>query len=299
MDLISVCFVVNQETTQHDINLFAENILFSGIHCEIIIFNNNCKAVIPEKLGTIYQNNPAIINSWSDCINQLLRIASGNFFFIYFENCIFEKDWLKNLFQTHTQSFLSGCSSIYTELQNLQESHIITKDELLIPVYQTDEFQGCLFFNRQLLESIGGFNERLGAENACNEYLLRTKTIGKINYCIPEMSKITYGKYNDFSGSVFIENDNWKNYFDDINLFHQICYPTTEQKNVLAYIQSTIDKDAIFCRFRGCIIFSKDILSPTDLSTLISISKTHKISFKASSVLNMGIVYSKMIVFIN
>ena len=299
MELITVCLVVNQLTTEHDLNLFAENLKISGAQKEVIIYDNKSGLTDLNFFGKTIQNESIYIYSWSECVNQILRIASGNYFFLYYENAIYNQDWLKQLYNYYSQTYQSGCSSIYTEIGNVTEDYILSKSDELMPVFPSNKFQGCLFFNRSLLESIGGFNVKLSGSNACNEYILRSKSLGKMNYFVPNQSKISLSEYNDFPGILNLENQDWQNYFDPAKVFIQLFRSTNKNESILSFIKTNLDPDAIYCKYRGAVIFSKNYLSNEDISNLQLLTCNNKITIKSSSILNMGVVYSKLIALIN
>jgi hypothetical protein len=123
-----------------------------------------------------------------------------------------------------------------------------------------------------------------------SDYLLRTQKIGYSNFIVPKQFKIFYSEYFDPE-----KTNDWNN--------HQQFFPlfkfTIQHQELLAEIQNKLDNSAIFCKYRGHIILSKNKIENEDLSILYMLSKKHRISFQPSAINDLGIISAKLIVFVN
>jgi len=288
MSFVSVCFVANQFTTQFEIDILLENIKISGVETELLLYNNHFKGNLPPA-SRLLENTSTFMQSYSECINELLRNANSNYLCICFENSFYEPEWLFNILSFYQKVKFPGISSI-TDLVNDQENYILNNKEELIHITEYQTFNGLFFFSRSVLEKLGGFNEMFDANLLFSDYLLRTQKIGYSNLIVPKQFKIFYSEYFDPE-----KTNDWNN--------HQQFFPlfkfTIQHQELLTEIQNKLDKSAIFCKYRGHIILSKNKIENEDLSILYMLSKKHRISFQPSAINDLGIISAKLIVFVN
>jgi len=285
MNLVSVCFVANHHTTQLSIDILIDNIKKTGTDVELLFYCNQFKGTIPNA-SLVIENSTPFLLLYAECVNQLLRNANGTHLCILYENAIYQDDWLLNTLKFYEQIKLSGIAGNF-DITNQNEIHCLTNQDELFALQEYQSFNGFCFFRRNVLEKIGGLNEEFSPVAGFNDYLTRSKKVGFFNFILPKQYKNPFGYYLEYQKTFQPEKQK-----DFVPLF----VLSSKYKNLLIEIQRNLDKKAIFCNYRGYIILAKEEIKNTELNFLFELQKNYKINIRTSTISDLGILKSKLVI---
>jgi len=258
MNLTSYLVVINDQT--EDISNIQYNIQSAGSKIQLIIFNNQCKneSVISELklISSIWtENTTPFIYTFSECVNEILRLSSGDFICVSREDALYSDDWLKKLIYTHNLIESSGVISIH-DFSTIEGNYQLTKDNDILHWVYADDFRinNFAFFKKELIFKIGGFNTELTGKFAFWDFCERTNRYGFYNYFVPDTSMIVHSQYTDHFIEPNIKEYNKRKiqpFFKIFNLSDQ----AERDLKTLSKFSGGLYFD--YHEKLGCIVFSK------------------------------------------
>lgn len=256
MNLTSLLVVINENTT--DVSSISENIKCSGSRIQLLVYNNFCNneniiTQLKEISSTWLEPSTPFILNYSECVNELLRIATGDYICVTRQDCILYEDWLKVLIDSHTLIQSSGVISI-NDFSTSEGNYQLTKNNDLTWVY-TDKFRinNFAFFNRELLFKIGGFNEHLNGQYVFWDFCDRAMLFGFYNYFVPYSSMIKLSEYTDH----FLIPTYKEFQYHKTDSYYPLFQLSITDKENLRILTDELGKVFNFHEKLGCLIFIK------------------------------------------
>jgi len=255
MNLTSILVVINDETT--DVSTIKDNLKYAGSKTQLLVYNNYClnEKIINElkPLATTWIANIDIFKNYSECVNELLRITTGDYIFVARESALYCEDWLKMLINSHNFIESSGVISI-NDFSTSEGIYQLSKENTLEWVYGNDfRINNHAFFKRELLFTIGGFNEQLNGVYAFWDFCDRSRLQGFFNYFVPNTSMIKLSIYFD---DYYLEPTPSEFEKREIVTFFKIFNLNTKSKQNLDQLLNEFGNNFTFNDKLGCIVFS-------------------------------------------
>jgi len=299
MYLTSVLLVINENFDSVD--TIKDNLKYAGSRVELVVYNNHCQneEIVEQMkvLSTKYISNFTPIEySFSECINELFRIASGEFICIIQDYSLFCEDWLKSLIDSHNLIRKSGVISLNDWSTSEIAYHLDINDNLTATYSEDGRVNGIPFFKKELLYTIGGFDPKLNELFCIWDFCDRVTINGYYNYFVPDTSMIKETGYID---SYFT---NKADYLKTISLrsketFFPIFQPTELTPIVIESLKKKIPCSIQYSQKLGAIVFAKDNLNSSDIIVLASILKEYNLDLDLlpSSLFEQTILKSSLI----
>lgn len=273
MNLTSMLIVINDQT--EDISNIPDNVKYAGSKVQLLVYNNHCEnEMLMEKLkkiSTIWVDNlTPFIKTFSECVNELLRLCQSDYICVSREDALYSENWLKKLIESYTLIESSGVISI-NDLSTSEGNYQLTKYNTLEWVY-CNEFRinNFAFFKTDLIYKIGGFNPEINGVFAFWDICDRARLKGYYNYFVPETNLIKQNLYFDhFTEPSFNEFNSRK-----IEEFVKIFNLSSLDKDALEQLSLKFGNLFDYNDKLGCIIFSKK--NELSLNTISSMSKELK-----------------------
>ena len=299
MYLTSVLLVINENFDSVD--KIKDNLKYAGSRVELVVYNNHCQnAEIVEQIKSLstkcIDNFTPIEFTFSECINELFRIASGEYFCIIQEYSLFCEDWLKSLIDSHNLIRKSGVISVNDWSTSEIAYHLDTNENLSATYSLDGRVNGVPFFKKELLYTIGGFDPKLNELFCIWDFCDRVTINGYYNYFVPDTSMIKETCYNDSYTT------NKADYLKTISLrsketFFPIFQPTEITPIVIERLKKKISCSIQYSQKLGAIVFAKDNLNSNDLIQLASILNEYELTIDLfpSSLFEQTILKSSLI----
>lgn len=256
MNLTSILVVINDQTT--DISNIQDNIKYAGSKVQLLVFNNFCdnEKVISglKKISTIWiDNQTPFIKTFSECINELLRLCQSDYICVSREDCLLSENWLKALIEKYTLIESSGVISV-NDLSTSDGNYQLTKYNTLEWVYSSEfRINNFAFFRTDLLYKIGGFNPDLNGVYAFWDFCERAMKKGFYNYFVPETNMIRQNQYTDHFGDDDISPYPSRKKDEFVKIFNL----TQQDESNLVELSSRLGSMFAYNDKLGCIVFSK------------------------------------------
>ena len=140
MNLTSILVVINDQT--NDISNIQDNIKYAGSKVQLFVYNNHCENDILidrlKKISTIWiDNHTPFIKTFSDCVNELLRLCQADYICVSREDALLSENWLQKLIETYNLIESSGIISV-NDLRTSEGNYQLTKDNTLEWVYSSE-----------------------------------------------------------------------------------------------------------------------------------------------------------------
>jgi hypothetical protein len=200
MKLTSFLLVINESTT--DVSNLLDNIKYAGSRVQLLVFNNFCynTKIINQlkEIASIWiDNSTPFVQNFSECVNELLRLANGEFICVAREDALICSDWLSTLIETHTLVLNSGVISV-NDFSTTEGNYQLTVFDDMHWVYNKDfRINNFAFFRKDLIYKIGGFDTKLNGVYAFWDFCDRAMAVGFYNYFVPKTSMIRESLYLD------------------------------------------------------------------------------------------------------
>lgn len=256
MNLTSVLVVINDQTT--DVSNVKDNLKYAGSKTQLFVFNNHCKdqRLITELQSittTWVENQTPFIKTFSECVNELLRISSGDFICVAREDALYCENWLLRLIESCNLIENTGIISL-NDFSTSEGTYQLTKDNNLEWVYTKDfRINNFAFFRRDLIFKIGGFNENINGVYAFWDLCDRARQMGFLNYFVPNTTMIKLSVYTDDLPEPTPEQFNKRKIIQFFKIFN---LTQKDLKNIQTLTENFGDI-FYFQENMGCIIFSK------------------------------------------
>jgi hypothetical protein len=269
MNLTSILVVINDQTT--DISNIQDNVKYAGSKVQILVFNNFCdnaKVIDGLKpISTIWlDNHTPFIKTFSECINELLRICQTDYICISREDSLLSENWLKALIDKYNLIESSGVVSV-NDLSTSDGTYQLTKYNTLEWVYSSKfRINNFAFFRTELIYKIGGFNPDLNGVYAFWDFCERAMKKGFYNYFVPETNMIRQNQYTDHFGDDDITPHPEKKKDEFVKIFNL----SQKDENNLVELSSKLGSLFAYNDKLGCIVFSKK--NELNFNTISSLS---------------------------
>ena len=287
MNLTSVLIVLNEEFNALDV--LQDNMKVAGSKIQLLVYNHGCKD--PETIDSIkaisseyIEDFSPIKKTFSECCNQLLRIASGKFICVFYEYGYLEDHWLSMLIDYHKSIPKSGVLGI-NNFSLMDTSYEMNEQYDLVEVYRNEEniVHGIIFFDKDVLVTIGGFKPHLNLEYLQWDFCNRLSLHGYINYCVPGNSLIKHSKYVDtyFTSSHEYQKEKKLN---TISTYVKIYHVQESDKALLKDLNQNLDINFYYSEKFGSIVFITDNLKPLQLQVINVLLTKHNMQLELKSV---------------
>lgn len=271
MNLTSVLVVLNEKFNALDV--LEDNIKTAGSKIQLLVYNHGLQD--PDLIDSIKEISSEYIEdfspikkTFSECCNHLLRIASGKYVCIFYDYGYLNDEWLSMLINSHTRIDKSGIISIHN-LSCLDVSYEMNSEFELEPVYRNEENQvdGILFFNKEILITIGGLKNNLNLEYSFYDFCHRLSLHGYINYYVPETSILRHSEYVD---SYYTTPNEFKKekYNNKTTTYVKIYDIQETDKEFINDVNQHLDISLYYSDKFGSVIFISDVLKPKQLQIL-------------------------------
>ena len=144
--------------------------------------------------------------------NKLFKVASGEHICTIGNDIILNEGWLSDLLYYNNSIDKSGLTAIYCLLDNGKYTPLLGKNDELINVWKRDDGMvfGVTLFKRELLETVGGFDESLG-KYGCedSQYAFRATALGYNNFYVP--NQVSFHVGGDFGEQTEYRKEKDKN----------------------------------------------------------------------------------------
>jgi hypothetical protein len=271
MNLTSVLVVLNEKFNALDV--LQDNMKIAGSKIQLLIYNHGLQDPyiidsIKEICSEYIEDFSPIKKTFSECCNALLRIASGKYVCIFYDYGYLSDDWLSMLIDSHTRIEKSGIISI-NNLSCLDVSYEMNNHFDLEPVYRNaDNFvKGILFFNKEILITIGGLKNNMNLEYMAFDFCHRLSLQGYINYFVPGTSIIKHSEYVDSYLTTPIAFKKEKN-LNKTDPFVKIYDIQKSDAEFIEDINNHLDIAIYYSDKFGSVIFISDVLKPAQLQIL-------------------------------
>lgn len=302
MYLTSVLLVINENFDSVD--TLEDNLKYAGSRVELIVYNNHCQneKVLSslKQLATKFIDNFTPIEfSFSECINELLRVASGEYISVFQDYPLLCENWLQKLLFFHNEILKSGVISVNEWSTNEIAYHLDKNDNLQATYSKDNLVNGVPFFRKDLIYSIGGFDPQLNGLYAIWDFCKRTSMNGFYNYFVPNTSMIKESSYKDTYETNLAF---YKRYSASKNQesFIPIFTPLEQTPVVMEVIKKKINCSIQFSVKLGAIVFVKPSLNSEDLMVLSQILNEYQLSIElfSSSTYEENILKNSMVAII-
>lgn len=256
MNLTSVLVIINDMTM--DVSNIRDNLKYAGSKTQLLVYNNLCRNqnVINElqKASSVWvENNTPFLKNYSECVNELLRISSGDFICFSREDGLYCENWLKSLIEWNNFVENTGVISIYDFSTN-EGTYQLTKENTLEWVYSSNfRINNFAFFKRELIFKIGGLNETINGVYSIWDFCDRARIKGFFNYFVPNTSRIQCSVYTDH----FLEPNPSQFEKRKVLEFFKIFNLNIETENKLKTLTAKFGDYFTFQEKLGSIVFSK------------------------------------------
>lgn len=265
MKLTSLLVAINESTT--DVSNLLDNIKYAGSRVQLLVYNNFCydQKVLSElkEIASIWvENTTPFIYNYAECINELLRIADGEYICVIREDALICSDWLSTLLDTHILILNSGVISI-NDLSTSEGNYQLTIWEDLHWIYNKDfRINNFAFFRKDLIYKIGGFDTTLNGVFVFWDFCDRAKNLGFFNYFVPKTSMIRQSCYVDHFPETTLKEFNKRTPSSFFKIFK--ISPDDEKK--IESLSNKYNKSFQYNDKLGCIVFSEK--NQIDIHTL-------------------------------
>jgi hypothetical protein len=272
MNLTSILVVINDATK--DVSNIKDNLKYAGSKTQLLVYNNHClnEKIINElkPLATTWISNIDIFKNYSECVNELLRITTGDYIFVAREDALYSEDWLKMLINSHNFIESSGVISIY-DFSTSEGTYQLTKNNSLDWVYGNDfRINNHAFFKRELIFTIGGFNEQLNGVYAFWDFCDRSRLQGFFNYFVPNTSMIRSSYYLDDYYAEPTPSEFKKR--EVVTFFKIFNLNTKSKENLNQLLKEYRGRNFTYNDKLGCIVFSHK--NELGLDLIVSLSQS-------------------------
>jgi hypothetical protein len=281
MYLTSVLLVINDKFNAVDI--IEENLKIAGSRTQLLVYNNGCRTseIISEvrSLSTLFlENDSPIEKTFPECVNELLRLSSGEFIFVVDQYCYFEESWLKKLCDSYS-NFKSGVIS-FNKTVELPIEYTLDSNDELIGIYNENNVVTQLpFFKKELLHVVGGFNSGYDARFSIIDFSFRIFNFyGYLNYYIPELNYVSYSYYFDDYSINQIQAKN--QIFTQKNQFIEIFNITPLVSEIIDRLKNHFNDKVIFSNKLGAIFINNDRFNQNDLIFIAEIISQYNIQLE-------------------
>lgn len=138
----------------------------------------------------------------SALVNDVVRMATGEYICIVPTGVFLQRDWLVNLIFYYKSIDKSGVVGIPSDIEAVEFLPVPSMDEEKLTsvfVEQGGNVQGVMFVNRQKFYLVGAIDESVFMKGEeFNHFCTRAQKIGLINYYVP-CDNCIYIKYDDRS----------------------------------------------------------------------------------------------------
>jgi hypothetical protein len=281
MYLTSVLLVINDKFNAVDI--IEENLKIAGSRTQLLVYNNGCRTseIISEvqSLSTLFlENNSPIEKTFPECVNELLRLSSGEFIFVIDQYSYFEENWLKKLCDSYS-NFKSGVISLNKTVE-LPIEYTLNSDDDLIGIYNENNVITQLpFFKKELIHVVGGFNGSYDARFSIIDFSYKVFNFyGYLNYYIPELNYVSYSCYvDDYS----INQKEVQNHiFNQKNKFIEIFSVTPIISEIIDKLKNHFNDKVIFSNKLGAIFINNNCFNQNDLIYIAEIISQYNLQLE-------------------
>lgn len=254
MNLTSILVVINEYT--NDISSIETNLKTAGNKVELFVYNNHCTnpKIISElkKLSVVWIDNVLpFIYSYSECINELLKICNADYVCIWRQFAILSDNWLQKLIDSHNLIRNSGIISIH-DLSTFEGNYQLTIDHELEYIYTNDfRINNFAFFKQDLIYKLGGLNPALSGKFSLWDYCDRALQIGFFNYFVPNTSMIILDEYKDDYVEPTLQQFNKRKQ----QQFFKIFNLSSKDKINIQQLSKKFENSFTFNEKMGCIVF--------------------------------------------
>ena len=277
MNLTSILVVINDQTT--DISNIQDNIKYAGSKVELLVYNNHCQnqKILDslKQISTIWiDNSTPFILTFSECVNELLRLCQADYICVSREDALLSENWLQKLIETYELVEGSGVISV-NDLSTSDGNYQLTKLNTLEWVYSNEfRINNFAFFRTDLIYKIGGFNPCLNGVYSFWDICDKARQKGFYNYFVPDTNMIKLCIYQDHFNEPSLKQFNSRNKEEFIKIFN-LSPPV--QKH-LEELSSKFGEMFDYNDKLGCLIFSKkNELAIETISSLARELKTLKL----------------------
>ena len=273
MNLTSILVVINDQT--NDISNIQDNIKYAGSKVQLFVYNNHCENDVLidtlKKISTIWiDNHTPFIKTFSDCVNELLRLCQADYICVSREDALLSENWLQKLIETYNLIDSSGIISI-NDLRTSEGNYQLTKDNTLEWVYSSEfRINNFAFFRTDLIYKIGGFNPNLNGVYSFWDICDKARLKGYYNYFVPNTNMIKQSIYTDHFPEPTLKQFNSRNQEEFIKIFN---FPPPD-KNNLDKLSLKFGSLFDYNDKLGCLVFSKK--NELSLHTISSLAKDLK-----------------------
>jgi hypothetical protein len=256
MNLTSMLVVINDQT--EDISNIPENIKYAGSRVQLLVYNNHCENQILleklKKIATIWvDNNSPFIKTFSECVNELLRLCQADFVCVSREDALYSENWLKKLIETYNLIESSGVISI-NDLSTNEGNYQLTKYNTLEWVYSNEfRINNFAFFKTDLIYKIGGFNPEINGVFAFWDICDRARLKGYYNYFVPDTNLIRQELYFDHFTEPSVNVFNSRKIIEFVKIFN---FSQEDEKNINS-LSSKFGSLFYWNDKLGCLVFGK------------------------------------------
>jgi hypothetical protein len=269
--------VINDQTT--DVSNIPDNIKYAGSKVQLLVYNNHCSNDILieklKKISTIWiDNSTPFIKTFSECVNELLRLCQADYICVSREDALYSENWLKKLIETYNLIESSGIISI-NDLSTNEGNYQLTKYNTLEWVY-CNEFRinNFAFFKTDLIYKIGGFNPEINGVFSFWDICDRARLKGYYNYFVPDTNLIKQNLYFDHFTEPSFSQFQSRKFTEFIKIFNF----SPPDENNLEQLSLKLGSLFSYNDKLGCIVFiKKNELSLQTISTLANELKALKL----------------------
>lgn len=265
MNFTSIILVVDKYFEDEEV--IFDNLLNANCYHELLVFNNggNVSQELIDASSQYIYGSP-VEESFADCVNKLLPLCSGNKICVLYNYAYFEEDWLRNLIATHDRIVNSGVISLRFNRNSQTNYFLNVKDELEKQYFDNNRVDGMMFFDKTLLNLLGGLNNNLHSQYCFYEYCYRAGLVGKYNYYLVDNTAIQISAYT----TTYVTS--YKAYLDEIKNIKpfKILNKDNEHQTMLNALENIGIECNYSARLNKIAIINKEFDSKTiyDIQTL-------------------------------
>jgi hypothetical protein len=293
MEIISVLLVVKEDFKYSD--LIISNLKNAGTSYELLIFNNGSSNI--SELETLKKYSNKFIGSsdkiypLGECLNQLICLTRNQYYFVINSYGFYENNWGSNLIFEYKRILNSGVFSISEKSKDI--NYAFTKSDELVECYLPEIINENIFFSKNQIENIGGFDPELDGKLALRNYSERIKKSGYVNLYL---AKTYFLKLSEYKNHIFLSEEDYQKKIKKIisnkkflkhsdPLYYQVYFETDVSKEIIQDLKDCLNDsfEIYFNDIQGVISIIKDEFSQEEISIISNYCSLKNLKFDIKS----------------